>query len=414
MNYQIISFIGFLTILGLCYLLSRNKKAIRWKTVLWGVAIQFSLALLILKTPGGKIVFDKAKDFFNIIFGYSLEGSKFVFGPLVKMDVTSAAFGPANAFLFAFQVSSTIIFVSALMAVLYHLGVMQRIVYIFAYAMQKLMQTTGAESLSAAANIFMGQTEAPLVVRPYIDKMTRSEIMAMMTGGMATVAGAVLAAYASFGIDAGHLLAASVMNAPASLVIAKLLLPETEQSETAGKIPSQTGIKDANVLDAACRGAGEGLQLALNVTAMLIAFIALVACLNGLIGWVTSFLTDTPLSIQIILGYLFSPFAFLMGVPKEDILSIGSILGIKTTLNEFVAYVNLSEQIKTLNPRSVILATYALCGFANFGSIAIQIGGIGALVPARRADLAKYGFLAMVGGTLASFMTACLAGILIG
>lgn len=413
MTLKLTSFLGIFVFIGICYLLSENRKAISWKPVFGGLVLQFIFALFILKTGLGLSIFETAKEFFNGLLGFSVEGAKFVFGPLVKMDVTSQVFGGANAFIFAFQISGTIIFISSLMAILYHLGIMQRVVYFFAVIMQKVMGTSGSESLSSAANIFMGQTEAPLVVRPYLKGMTHSEIMSLMTGGMATVAGGVLAAYVGFGIDAGHLLAASVMSAPATLAIAKIMVPETKISETRGNVPKHNDKTDTNLLDAACRGAGEGLQLSLNVMAMLIAFIALVAMANWGIGWVGSLFTDQKITLELVLGYVFAPFAFIMGVPMQDVMQVGSLLGVKTTLNEFVAYINLSTIKDTLHPRSVVIATYALCGFANFSSIAIQIGGIGALVPERRKDLALLGFKAMVGGTIASFLTANIAGMLI-
>lgn len=413
MTLKLTSFLGIFVFIGICYLLSENRKAISWKPVIGGLVLQFVFAVFILKTGLGLSIFEAAKEFFNGLLGFSVEGAKFVFGPLVKMDVTSQVFGGANAFIFAFQISGTIIFISSLMAILYHLGIMQRVVYFFAIIMQKVMGTSGSESLSCAANIFMGQTEAPLVVRPYLKGMTHSEIMSLMTGGMATVAGGVLAAYVGFGIDAGHLLAASVMSAPATLVIAKILVPETKVSETRGNVPKHNDKTDINLLDAACRGAGEGLQLSLNVMAMLIAFIALVAMANWAIGWAGSLFFDQKITLELILGYVFAPFAFIMGVPMQDVMQVGSLLGVKTTLNEFVAYINLATIKDTLHPRSVIIATYALCGFANFASIAIQIGGIGALAPERRKDLAQLGFKAMVGGTVASFLTANIAGILI-
>lgn len=412
MELRIISLTGLFAFIGFCYLISTNRKAIKWKPVIWGCVLQFTLAVLILRTPYGQSIFEGARAFFAKILSFSSAGSKFVFGPLVDMSVTSKAFGPQNAFIFAVQITGTIIFVSVLMSILYHLGIMQKIVYIFAKMMQKLMDTSGSESLAAAANIFIGQTEAPLVIKPYIEKMTDSEIMAMMTGGMATVTGAIMAVYMGMGIDPGHMLAASFMSAPATLAIAKILVPETKQSATKGKIPEQVKMQDANVLDAACRGASEGLNLSINVMGMLIGFIALIALINYVLGWGTSFFMGNPLTLETLLGYVFSPFAFLMGVPKEDIFQVGSLIGIKTTVTEFIAYDTLSK-MKGLNPRSITIATYALCGFANFASIAIQIGGIGALVPSKRSSFAKFGFLSMVGGTIASFMTACIAGVLL-
>ena len=337
-----------------------------------------------------------------------------VFGPLADTGLLSEKLGPGHGFIFVITVTATIILVAALSSLLYHYGILQLVVRGTAWVMQRLMRTSGSESLAAAANIFMGQTEAPLVIRPYLPKMTRSEILALMTGGMATIAGGVLAAYVSFGISAGHLLTASVMSAPAALLIAKVMLPETEASETAAgasaKIPRET----TNGLDALCRGASEGMMLAINVMAMLIAFVAVVALANYLIGLglrqvgVTS---STPL--QTLFGWVNAPFAWLMGVPWKDCEAVGSILGERIVINEFVGYFSLSKMTAELDPRSYTLATYALCGFANFSSIAIQIGGIGSLAPTRRADLAKLGLRAMVGGLLASYLTATIAGILI-
>ena len=315
----------------------------------------------------------------------------------------------------ATMVLPTIIFMSSLMSVLYHAGDMQKIVEWTAKIMMKTMGTSGAESLSAAANIFVGQTEAPLVIKPFVDTMTKSELMALMTGGMATVAGGVLAAYVGLGVDAGHLLAASVMSAPAALAVAKLMVPETEQSQTEGVVRVDLPKTHANMIDAAAAGAGEGLTLALNVGAMLLAFIALVAMFNGFLGLVGGWVGFPELSFELIVGYLFAPFAFLMGVAWEDCVQVGVMLGKKTVLNEFVAYLDLQAAIQanSISERSITIATYALCGFANFSSIAIQLGGIGGIAPSRRQDLAKLGVQALVGGTLACFMTACIAGLLI-
>jgi len=413
MILKLTSILGLGVFLGICYALSTNRKAIVWKPVIGGCLLQLFFAVIILKTSAGQVVFESARVFFDALFAFSIDGAAFVFGPLVKTNLTGQAFGPGNAFIFAFQISATIIFVSSLMAILYHLNIMQKIVYVFAKVMQKLMGTSGSESLASAANVFMGQTESPLVVKPYLKHMTKSEIMAMMTAGMATVSGGVLAAFVSFGIDAGHLLAASVMSAPATLAIAKIMVPETQESETKGTVPKQSGETDVNLLDAACRGASEGLHLSLNVMGMLIAFIALISMVNYGLTSVSTLVTGTPITLEVLLGYIFSPFAFLMGVPEKDILQVGSLLGVKTTVNEFVAFMNLAQIKDTLEPRSQMIATYALCGFASFSSIAIQIGGIGALVPSRRSDLAKLGLRAMVGGTIASFMTATIAGMLI-
>ena len=366
---------------------------------------------------------------------FTTEGSSFIFGNLAK--VNNVPVGPGGPFgpvgqsgqvaelgaFFAFNVLPTIIFFSSLMAVLYHMGVMQFIVRIVAVAMQKTMGTSGSETLSASGNIFVGQTEAPLLVRPFVKGMTQSELMAVMTGGFATVAGGVMAAYVGFlegrftGI-AGHLLSASVMSAPAALVCAKLMIPEDhpEKSETYGTIKADLEKIDTNVIDAAARGAGDGLKLALNVAAMLLAFIALIALANSVIGGLGGLVGFEGLTLETILGYVMAPFAWLMGVPWSDATAVGQLLGIKTVVNEFVAYMGLSGQLQNgtiENPRSIIIAIYALCGFANFGSIAIQIGGIGGIAPSRRQDLAKLGLRAMIAGTIACMITATVAGLLI-
>ena len=402
---RLISLLGLLSMLAVGFAFSSNRKKINWKTVGSGLFLQIFLGLFILKTSVGKIVFEGARSFFTGILSYTSEGSQFIFGSL--MDTSK--FG----FIFFVMVLPTIIFMSSLMSILYHLGVMQIVIKATAKVMVKLMGTSGAESLSAAANIFAGQTEAPLVVKPFIGKMTRSELMALMTGGMATVAGGVLAAYVGMGIDAGHLLAASVMSAPAALVCAKILIPETEESSTKGEVSMDLPKTTANIIDAAATGAGDGLKLALNVGGMLLSFIALIALVNGTLGWAGSLVGYPELSLELITGYIFAPFAFLMGVPTEDILSVGTLLGKKLIINEFVAYLDLQQMIPTLKERSVVISTYALCGFANFSSIAIQVGGIGTIAPERRQDLAKLGVQSLIGGTLACFMTACIAGLFI-
>lgn len=391
---------------GLGYLLSSDRKSINWKTVGSGLLLQLTLGLLILKTSGGQAVFEAARSFFTSILSYTNEGSEFIFGTLMN----TSRFG----FIFFVMVLPTIIFMSSLMSILYHIGVMQIVIKATAKVMVKLMGTSGAESLSAAANIFAGQTEAPLVVKPFINAMTRSELMALMTGGMATVAGGVLAAYVGMGIDAGHLLAASVMSAPAALVCAKLLVPEGDESPvTKGEVKFDLPKTTENLIDAAATGAGDGLKLALNVAAMLLAFIALIALVNGTLGWAGGLVGYPGLSLELITGYLFSPVAFIMGVPWEDAFDVGSLLGKKLIINEFVAYLDLQQMMDKLQPRSVIISTYALCGFANFSSIAIQVGGIGTIAPSRRKDLAQLGIKSLIGGTLACFMTASIAGLFI-
>ncbi len=399
------SVVGLFSMLALAYTFSTHRKKINWKMVGKGVGIQIIFALLILKTDAGMSVFEGARFFFNELLNFSNEGSKFIFGELAN----DKRFG----FIFVTMVLPTIIFMSSLMSVLYHLGVAQYLIKGVAVVMVKVLGTSGAESLSAAANIFVGQTEAPLVIKPYIDKMTRSEVMALMTGGMATVAGGVFAAYVGMGINAGHLLAASVMSAPAALIIGKILVPETEVSSTYGEVKMKVEKTTVNIIDAAAGGAAEGLKLSLNVAGMLLAFIALIALLNGMLSIVGGWIGYPSLSLELITGYLFAPFALLLGVPFSDAMAVGTLLGKKIIINEFVAYLDLQTLKSTLSERSVVISTYALCGFANFSSIAIQIGGIGTLAPGRRSELAELGIKSLIGGTLACFMTACIAGILL-
>jgi len=402
---RVVSAFGLLCMIAIAYGLSTRRKAVQWRPVLAGTLLQILLGVVVLKTSGGRAFFETAKNLVNQITDYTGQGSAFLFGPLA----TDQNMG----YIFAIQVLPTIIFVGCVTGILYHLGIMQKIVQCFAWVMVRLLKTSGAESLSTAANVFVGQTEAPLIVKPYINKMTNSELMALMSGGFATIAGGVLIAYAGMGIDAGHLLAASVMSAPAALVCAKLMVPETEMPETAGTVQAKFEKTTVNVIDAATTGAGDGLKLALNVGAMLLAFVALIAMLNGFIGWIGGWFGLETLSFQQILGWLFSPLAWLLGIPWQDAVQAGTLLGEKTVLNEFVAYAHLHEQVDKLSPRTVTILTYALCGFANFSSVAIQIGGIGALAPDRRHDLARLGIRALIAGTLACFMTACVAGIFI-
>jgi CNT family concentrative nucleoside transporter len=431
---KLISLLGLIVFTGLAWVLSVNKRRVDWKLVGWGLALQFVFAILILMTPWGKSFFEGANDVFNALIGYTVEGAKFLFGNLAFNNIpvgSGGAFGPMDPIgqttgwaaaggFFAFNVLPTIIFFSSLMTLLYYMGVMQAVVKGFAWVMMRTMKISGAESLSTAGNIFLGQTEAPLLVKPFIGTMTKSELHCVMVGGFGTVAGGVLAAYVGFLVAyfpdiAGHLISASVMSAPACIAISKIMYPETEEPVTAGSVKIKMEKVDANLIDAAARGASEGLSLALNVGAMLIAFIALVALLNGILHG-TAGLFGLDLTIQKILGWVCAPFAWLMGVPSQDTLAIGTLLGEKTALNEFVAYAHLGTMLQEgsgLDPRSVVLATYALCGFANFSSIAIQIGGIGGMAPERRADLSRLGLRAMIAGTLANFMTACVVGILI-
>lgn len=400
MMYRINSFLGLILMMLLAWLISSDRRRMDFRLILSGVALQIVFALFIMKTAVGLKMFDMARAVISKLIGFSDEGAQFVFGDLFREHF------------FAFSVLPTIIFVSSLMAVLFHLGIMQHVVSFMAKVMVKVMDASGSESLAAAANVFVGQTEAPLVIKPYLLTMTRSELMAMMTGGMATVAGGVMAAYAGMGVDPGHLLTASVMSAPASLVLAKIMVPETEESVTKGYVKIQVPKQDSNVLDAACRGASEGLLLALNVAAMLIAFIALVSAFN----WLCAFLPDisgAPLTLQRVLSWVMSPLALAMGVEWQDAGAAGMLLGEKTVLNEFVAYLDMIKIREQITPRTFTIMTYALCGFANFSSIAIQIGGIGSLVPSRRQDFAKLGLKSMIAGSLAAFMTACIAGMLL-
>ncbi len=405
--------LGVLIILGMAYACSTNRRAIRWAPVAWGFGLQIVFAVVVLKTQAGTRVFAVLGDSINRVLGFAGVGAAFVFGPLGDSAVwgraMNGALGPdggQHAVIFAFQVLPTIIFVAALFAILYYLGVMQIVVRVFAVLMQRVMRVSGAESLNVAASIFMGQTEAPLTIRPYLAEMTQSELMTVMTSGMAHVSGGVMAAYILFGIEARHLLTAVIMTAPGTIMIAKMMVPETGTPQTMGSVRLHVEQTDVNVLDAAGRGTAEGLRLALNVGAMLISFLALVALVNALLG-------IAHLSLQAILGWLFAPVAWSMGVPWRDAPIVGNLLGTRMALNELVAYSQLGPLKDTLDPKSFTICTYALCGFANFSSIGIQIGGIGALAPERRHDLARLGLRAMVAGTLANFMTATIAGFLL-
>ncbi len=429
------SLVGLLLLVGVAWGFSTNRKRVDWRLVAWGVGLQLVFAVFILKTPLGEQIFTAVNQVVVALLGFTVDGARFIFGDLVfnTVPVGEGVAGTNNPIVaepgrvaqtgafFAFNVLPTIIFFSSLMTVLYHLGVMQRIVRGVAWVMQRTMHTSGAETLSAAGNIFVGQTEAPLLIKPFVATMTRSELMAVMTGGFATVAGGVLAAFvgmlvAYFPDIAGHLMAASVMSAPAALVCAKLLVPEEEVPKTAGSLEVSVERPDANVIDAAARGASEGLGLALNVGAMLLAFIALIQLLNAILGWGGGLVGVDGLTLEGILGMILAPVAWLMGVPWQDAAVVGELMGLKTVLNEFVAYLQLSSILggdTPLQPRSIIIATYALSGFANFSSIAIQIGGIGGIAPERRSDLSRLGLRAMVGGSIAAFMTAAVAGMLV-
>lgn len=406
--------LGLLAMLGLAYTFSTNRKAIRPKTVAWGLGLQFVFALFVLRLEFGRRLFQLAGDYVNRLLSYAFVGSEFVFGDLGKQ-------GSHLGFFFAFQVLPTVIFIAAFFAILYHFGVMQIIIRLFAWVMTRVMGASGAESLDVAASIFMGQTEAPLTIRPFLNDLTQSELMTVMTAGMAHVSGGIMAAYIAFGIEPKHLLSAVIMTAPGTLLMAKMLVPETEQPKTAGRVvmseEEQEAEKHENLLGAVSRGTTDGLHLALNIAAMLISFLALIALLNGIMGGLHNGLahlgvTWFPSSLQQVFGVIFAPIAWLIGIPWHDCPIIGNLLGTRMVLNELVAFSQLGPQKAMLDPRSFTIATFALCGFANLSSIGIQIGGIGALAPNRRGDLARLGLRAMLAGTMANLMSASIAGML--
>ena len=428
------SLLGLLVLVGLAWLMSTDRSRIPWRVVGWGLSLQLLFALFVLKTPMGAQLFDTLNTVVVALLGYTVDGARFVFGNLVDNQIPVGLGEPGNGGFeptagrvantgsyFAFTVLPTIIFFSSLMTVLYHLGVMQRAVKGMAWVMQRTMKTSGAETLSAAGNIFVGQTEAPLLIKPFVERMTRSELMAVMTAGFATVAGGVMAAYVGLLVGyfpdiAGHLIAASVMSAPAALVVAKIMVPESQVPETADSLEVSVEKPDVNVIDAAARGASEGLNLALNVGAMLLAFVALIYLLNGGLAWVGGLVGMPGLTLELILGWVLAPLAWVMGVSWADAPTVASLMGIKTVLNEFFAYIQLSDVLSSgagLEPRSIIIVTYALSGFANFSSIAIQLGGIGGIAPSRRHDLSRLGLRAMIGGSIAAFMTATVAGMIL-
>jgi CNT family concentrative nucleoside transporter len=430
LHERLIGVIGIAVMIGLAVLLSYDRRRINWRLVGTGLLIQLVFGLLVLKTDPGRAFFDAVGAVITGLLGFTTEGARFVFGNLVGSTVPVGVPGPGGAVAagetvavtgayFAFTVLPTIIFFSSLMSVLYYLGIMQVIVKAIAWGMQKTLGTSGAETLSASGNIFLGQTEAPLLIKPFVGSMTKSELVTVMVGGFATVAGGVLAAYVGmlagvFPNIAGHLLAASVMNAPAGLYLSKIIMPETEEPVTRGSLPSNFAKADSSVIEAAANGAGQGAILAINVAAMLIAFVALVALLNFGLGWIGGFAGMPDLSLQAILGQLLRPLAWTMGVPWHDTAYVGGLVGIKTALNEFVAYAQFATDLgagQALEPRSAIILTYALLGFANFSSIAIQIGGIGGIAPERRSELARFGLRAMIAGNLAAFTSACIAGM---
>jgi CNT family concentrative nucleoside transporter len=428
---------GIALLTAMAFLLSGSRRTINWKVVIIGLVLQFVFAFVVLKTAAGRVVLDRVSQWFVLLFSFALEGAQFVFGGLAQPPDQPGSLG----FFFAFQVLPTIIFFASLMGVLYYLGVMQRVVQGMAWLIAKLMKVSGAESLSVAANTFIGQTEAPLVIRPYIASMTQSELFTIMTSGMAHISVGVLAAYMQMlglayaksmgvAVDAsqvyftGHLLAACIMAAPATIVVAKMLLPESGDPLTMGTVRLKIEKTQSNVIEAAASGAGTGVQLALNVAGMLLAFIALIALLNALLGWIGNITSlnslcqtyyGKPLSLELLFGIVFQYIAFAIGVPWRDALNVGSLMGIKLVLNEFVAYLRMADLVGAhqLSEKAIVISTYALCGFANFSSIAIQIGGISPLAENRRSDIARLGLKAVLGGTIATWMTASIAGMFV-
>jgi len=401
--------LGLLTMLGLAYAFSTNRRAIRIKTVAWGLGLQIVFAVFVLRVEYGRRAFQVIGDAANKVLSYSFSGSEFVFGPLGKQ---SSNIG----FIFAFQVLPVVIFICAFFAILYHIGVMQFVIRIAAWLMIRVMGASGAESLNVAASIFMGQTEAPVTIRPFLPDLTRSELMTVMTSGMAHVSGSIMAAYFAFGAEPRHVLSAVIMTAPGTILVSKMLVPETEEPKTAGKVVMSAEEEDRekreNLLGAIARGTSDGLHMALNIGAMLIAFLALVALFDGIFGGIHRHFAWFPTSMESVLGLLFAPIAWLIGIPWHDCPIIGNLLGTRMILNELVAFSMLGPQKAVLDPRSFTIATFALCGFANLSSIGIQIGGIGALAPNRKGDLARLGIRAMLAGTMANLMSASIAGML--
>jgi len=406
LSTRLTGLLGIVVILGIGYAFSSNRGAIRWRIIGYALALQVGFAIFVLRVPLGQDLFRRLGAFVTTVLHFSYVGSAFVFGELGKPDSSLGV-------IFAFQILPAIIFVSALFAIMYYLGIMQVVVRAFARVMSKVLHASGAESMNVAASIFMGQTEAPLTIRPFLARLTRSELMTVMTSGMAHISGAIMAAYIAFGVEARHLLTAVIMTAPGTIMMAKLFEPETETPETYGNAKIDIPITDVNVVDAAARGTTEGLHLMLNVIAMLVSFIALVALANGAMGAVHGWVGWFPESLQTVLSWVGRPIAWVMGVSWADSGTVGGLLGTRAVLNEFVAFAQLGQLKGTIDPRSFTIASFALAGFANFSSVGIQIGGIGALAPSRKGDLAKLGLRAMLAGTLANFMSATIAGILL-
>ena len=405
---RVTGLIGIVGIVGLAYLFSTDRRAIRLRTILWGLGLQLIFAILVLRWTFGQRIMATAGGGITKLLSYSAAGAEFVFGALGRPR-------PPTGFIFAFQVLPTIIFISAFFALLYYLGIMQLIIRFFAWLMKRTMQVSGVESLDVAASIFMGQTEAPLTIRPFRPECTRSELMTIMTAGMAHVSGGIMAAYIAFGVEAKHLLAAVIMTAPGTILMAKLLVPETETPKTQGKVEmsEQDMHRDDNILAAIARGTIDGGQLAFNVAIMLISFLALIALVNGVFGGIHRYVGIFPISLESLLGHIFAPVAYAIGIPWKDAVGVGNLLGTRMVINELVAYQALGAAKSLLDPRSVTIATFALCGFANFSSIGIQIGGIGALAPNKRSELAKLGFRAMLAGTMANLMSASIVSLLV-
>ncbi|PYU06993.1 MAG: NupC/NupG family nucleoside CNT transporter [Acidobacteria bacterium] len=405
--------LGMITIVGLAYLFSTDRKSVRLKTVAWGLGLQLTFAFFVLRFELGRRIFQIAGDAVNRLLSFSYVGSTFVFGDIGQPKELAKL-----GFSFAFQVLPTIIFIAAFFAFLYHIGIMQLLIRAAAWVMTRVMGASGAESLNVAASVFMGQTEAPLTIRPFLDRLTKSELMSVMTSGMAHVSGGIMAAYIAFGIEAKHLLTAVIMTAPGTLLMAKMLVPETEKPLTGGRVEMPPMEKEANFLGALARGTTDGLHLAINVGAMLISFLAMLALANALMGGAHNWLAAHgiawfPSSLQQIFGWVFAPVAWLIGIPWHDAASVGNLLGTRMVVNELVAFQQLGTMHGTLDPRSFTIATFALCGFANFSSIGIQIGGIGALAPEQRGQLAKFGIRAMLAGTMANLMSASIVGMLL-
>ena len=405
--------LGIVLILGVSFLMSNNRKAINYRTVGVGLLMQVLLAVFILKTETGQNLFQWLGDSINTLLGQADKGAQFVFGSLVNRDLMIKAFGPGNDYIFFFKVVPTIIFVSVLVNMFYHLGILQRVVSFIGKGVHWLMGVSGAEALSNVASTFVGQVEAQIMIKPYLKNMTNSELMASMTGSFACIAGGVMAVYISLGVPAAYLLAASLMAAPGALVISKIMFPETEKSETEGEVKLELSKTHANLVDAIAAGASEGLKVGMNVIAMLIGFIALIALVDLGLGHIGAWINYPELSMNTILGKVFSVFAFAMGVPSQDIEVAGALMGKKMVVNEFGGYLDMVHLKATLDPKTIAITSFALCGFANFSSVAIQIGGIGELAPSRRSDLAKLGFKALIAGTLASYLSATLAGLLL-